>query len=459
MLDDTITAISTAMGEAGIGIVRISGKQAIEIWNKIFILKENKTINKIEARKIYYGFIRDRNGMIIDEVITFIMQAPNSYTTEDVVEIQCHGGLISVRKIMDTVLSLGARMAEPGEFTKRAFLNGRIDLSQAEAVIDVIKAKTDTSLNVAVQQLEGELSIEIRKNTGLLLDALAHIEASIDFPEHDIEDITQSNIYEIICKVKEQIKKLLDSFYEGKIVRDGLATAIVGKPNVGKSSLLNVLLKQNRAIVTDVPGTTRDIIEEYINIGSILLKLIDTAGIRETVDIVEKLGVERTIEAIYEADLVLFVCDISEQLTQQDEEILERIKNKKTLIIANKIDKGVNQDLEKLKERFGEESIIPMSVLNKTGLDQLETMIKKLIFNGKVETNHKKLITNIRHKNQLAKAYDAINRVLDAIEDGIPIDLLTVDIRETWSNLGEIIGETVNEDIINEIFTKFCIGK
>lgn len=459
MFEDTIAAIATAPGEAGIGIVRLSGSKAIEILDKIFKGKRAKSAFEIPSRVVSYGHIVGEDNNVVDEVLTIIMRKPNSYTTEDVVEIHCHGGIIPVRKIMELVLKNGAVMAEPGEFTKRAFLNGRIDLTQAEAVIDVITSKTETGLNAALNQLEGELSQELHRIMDDLLSILAHIEASIDFPEHDIEEVTQDNILKSAIKVTEAIKNLSDSFDEGKIVRDGLSTAIVGRPNVGKSSLLNVLIKESRAIVTDIPGTTRDIIEEYLNIGGVLVKLIDTAGIRETEDVVEKIGVERTKSAIEDAEVVIYVVDASMPLTQEDYDILQLIKQKRVIVAANKIDKGVNEDISKLIYDFGQDNVIKMSVKQKSGIDDLEDKIKDLVYHGKATVSKNKMVTNIRHRDLLDKALDSINKAVEELKDDIPVDLLSVDIKEAWGRLGQITGDVVEEDIINEIFSKFCIGK
>jgi tRNA modification GTPase len=457
--EDTIAAIATAPGEAGIGIVRLSGSMAIDILHKVFKGKSNRSVFDIPSRVVSYGHIIDENDNVVDEVLSIIMRTPNSYTKEDVVEIHCHGGIIPVRKIMELVLKSGAVMAEPGEFTKRAFLNGRIDLTQAEAVIDVITSKTETGLNAALNQLDGELSKELHSIMGDLLSILAHIEASIDFPEHDIEEVTQDNILNAAIKSYAAMKKLSDSFEEGKIIRDGLSTAIVGRPNVGKSSLLNIIIRENRAIVTDIPGTTRDIIEEYLNMGGILVKLIDTAGIRETVDVVEKIGVERTKSAIEEAEVIIFVVDASMPLTQEDYDILELIKSKKVIVAANKIDKGVHEDINKLEDFFSRENILKMSVKQKTGIEEIEEKIKELVYHGQASVSKNRMVTNIRHKDLLDKALEGVNRAINGLEDGVPIDLLSVDIKEAWRRLGQITGDVVEEDIINEIFSKFCIGK
>lgn len=457
--EDTIAAIATAPGEAGVGIVRLSGHKSIEVLNKIFKAKKNVKAIDIPSRMATYGHIIDNEGNVIDEVLVIIMREPYSYTTEDVVEIHCHGGIIPVRRIMELVLKNGALMAEPGEFTKRAFLNGRIDLAQAEAVIDVITSKTEKGLNAALDQLEGELSQEIHRIMDELVTILAHIEASIDFPEHDIEDITQDKILKTSENVMRAVKKLINSFEEGKIIRDGLSTAIVGRPNVGKSSLLNILIKENRAIVTDIPGTTRDIIEEYLNIGGILVKLVDTAGIRETEDVIEKIGVERTKSAIDEAELVIFTIDASSPLQEEDHEIMNLIKEKKIIVAANKIDKGLAVDLDYLTDKFEEGNIVEMSVKDRIGIDKLEMIIKHFVYQGQASVSKNKMVTNIRHKDLLDKAFESIEKAINSLKEGIPVDLLSVDIKEAWERLGQITGDVVEEDIIKEIFSKFCIGK
>lgn len=458
-MDRTIAAIATAPGEAGIGIVRISGDESIDILDKIFKPKKDVTVEELPSRTVVYGHVTDDYGDVLDEVLAIIMRKPYSYTTEDVVEIHCHGGIVPVRRIMQEVLKHGAELAEPGEFTKRAFLNGRIDLAQAEAVIDVITSKTETGLNAALNQLEGELSKAVRAVMDKLLAMLAHIEASIDFPEHDVEEITKSNIEAMLLEAKTSVRTLLESFDEGKLVRDGLRTSIIGRPNVGKSSLLNVLLKENRAIVTEVPGTTRDIIEEYLNIGGLLIRLVDTAGIRETEDIVERIGVERTKAVIKDSDLVILVVDASEELTDEDIEIIEMIKGKKVITALNKIDLGERHSSTMLKGLFGEENVIQMSVRNGVGIDKLEDRVKELVFQGKLSISNNSMVTNIRHKNLLDRALNNVQRAISSIEDDIPVDLVSVDIREAWSCLGAITGDSIEEDIVKEIFSKFCIGK
>jgi tRNA modification GTPase len=459
LTERTIAAIATAPGEAGIGIVRISGEEAIEILGKVFKPKKKIDIGDIPSRMVVYGHAVDRKGEALDEILAIVMRKPYSYTTEDVVELHCHGGIVPARRIMEEVLRNGADLAEAGEFTKRAFMNGRIDLAQAEAVIDVITSKTETGLNAAMNQLEGVLSKEIREIMDKLLSMLAHIEASIDFPEHDVEELTISNIKSMLLETKASTLALVDSFDEGKIVREGLNTAIIGRPNVGKSSLLNVLLKENRAIVTEIPGTTRDIIEEYLNIGGILIRLIDTAGIRESQDLVEQIGVERTKGAINNSDLVILVLDASNELFKEDNEIIDLIRTKKVIVVLNKTDLGLIIDEKYLIDLFGADNVIEMSVKNQVGIDKLEERIKGLVFQGKLSISKNNMVTSIRHKFLLDRTLENIEKAILSIEDEIPVDLISVDIREAWSSLGAITGDTVEEDIVNEIFSKFCIGK
>ena len=457
---DTIAAISTAVGEAGIGIVRLSGKEAITIANNIFKGVNNKSLAEAENRKMTYGHIIDqREEKIVDEVLIVSMKEPHTYTRENVVEIYCHGGIIPVKKILELLLSNGARLAEPGEFTKRAFLNGRIDLSQAEAVIDIIKAKTDKSFEVSMNQLEGSLSKKVSSIRDIILSMVAHVEVSIDFPEDDIEEVTYEELEQNANKVIHDIRKLLETSDRGKILRDGLNTVILGKPNVGKSSLLNALLRENRAIVTDIPGTTRDIIEEYLNIDGIPLKIIDTAGIRDTEDIVEKIGVDRARESIEFADLIIAVFDVSRDLSQEDYNIIELIKDRKSLVLLNKTDlpnKYTEEHLEKLLE--GKE-IISTSITKEVGIDVLENSIKNLFYSGEIEFDSSIVVTNMRHKNQLEKALKNIEDALYDIRLQVPLDCIEVDLRDCWENLGEISGDTINEDILDKIFSEFCIGK
>lgn len=461
IMSDTIAAISTAVGEAGIGIVRLSGKDSIEIANKIFKGSKVEELKKAENRKLTYGHIFDpENKEIIDEVLIAYMKEPYTYTRENMVEIYCHGGIISVRKILEIVLENGARLAEPGEFTKRAFLNGRLDLAQSEAVIDLIRAKTDKSFQVSLNQLEGNLSKKIREIRGILLEMLAHINASIDFSEEDdIDDIAYGQLEEKARIVRDEIERLLKTADRGKILRDGLNTVILGKPNVGKSSLLNSILRENRAIVTDIPGTTRDIIEEYVNIDGIPLKIIDTAGIRTTDDIVEKIGVDRAIDMVEKADLIIAVFDISSELTEEDFEIIEIVKNKNAIVLLNKSDLPRKYERDYFEQLLPGKKIINTSILKGIGIDVLEEEIKNIFYSGGVNIESDIVVTNMRHKNQLVKAKKNIEDGLEGIQAYVPLDCLEVDIKACWENLGEISGDTVSEDILDKIFSDFCIGK
>lgn len=459
-MTDTISAISTAIGEAGIGIVRISGKDSIEIANKIFKGEKIEKLKDGENRKLIYGYIIDpEKDEIIDEVLIVYMKSPYTYTREDMVEIYCHGGIIPVRRILELTLKYGARLADRGEFTKRAFLNGRLDLSQAEAVIDMINAKTDKSYDVSLNQLEGSLSKEIREIRDILLNMIAHIEVSIDFPDEDIEEVTYDQLEEDAKKVYEKIDNLLSTADRGRILRDGLNTVILGKPNVGKSSLLNAILRENRAIVTDVPGTTRDIIEEYVNIDGIPLKIVDTAGIRDTEDLVEKIGVDRAKEMVDKADLIIAVFDMSEDLSKEDEKIINIIRDKKSIILLNKTDLPVKFDEKQIRKMLPDKKIINTSIVKGIGLDELINSIKDMFYSGEMDIKNEVVITNVRHKNQLLKAKNNIEDGLEAIKLNMPLDCIEVDIRNCWKNLGEISGDTVTEDILDKIFSEFCIGK
>ena len=460
-MTDTIAAISTAIGEAGIGIVRLSGKDSIEIANKIFKGSKIDELKKAENRKLTYGHIIDpKTNEIIDEVLIAYMKEPYTYTRENVVEIYCHGGIISVRKILEAVLESGARLAEPGEFTKRAFLNGRLDLAQSEAVIDLIRAKTDKSFQVSLNQLEGNLSKKIREIRNTLLEMLAHINASIDFSEEeDVDDVTYMGLEEKARLVKDEIERLLKTADRGKILRDGLNTVILGKPNVGKSSLLNSILRENRAIVTDIPGTTRDIIEEYVNIDGIPLRIIDTAGIRTTDDIVEKIGVDKAKDMVNRADLIIAVFDVSSELADEDFEIIEIIKDKNAIVLLNKSDLPNKYDKDYFTELLPGKKIINTSILEGVGIDILEEEIKNIFYSGTVNIESDIVVTNMRHKNQLVKAKKNIEDGLEGIKANMPLDCIEVDIKACWENLGEISGDTVSEDILDKIFSDFCIGK
>lgn len=458
MIDDTIAAISTPIGSAGIGIVRLSGKRAVTIAESIFRGKKKK-LAEAPAFSITYGHIINMNEEVIDEVLVSVMRAPKSFTAEDVVEINCHGGVVAVRKVMEMVLKGGARLAEPGEFSKRAFLNGRIDLAQAESIIDLINAKTEKSLQVAVGQLTGTLSDKIRYMRRQLLELIAHIEAGIDFPEDDIEEITVTIIKKRLFEVLGDIRMLLETADTGKIFREGIKTVIIGKPNVGKSSLLNALLREKRAIVTDVPGTTRDIIEEVVSIRGIPLKLVDTAGIRDTEDFVEKIGVERSKEMFIGADLVLFMTDASTGLTEEDREIIKLMKNKNSLVIINKTDLKKQTDFSEIKGLVGEKDTVEMSLLTGEGLEVLEEKIEQLVYAGRVFVQDDVMITNIRHKNSLALVQKSLEEAVNTINAEMPVDCVAIDLKAAWETLGEITGETVSEDLIDQIFSQFCIGK
>ena len=402
-IDDTIAAIATAPGEGGIGIIRISGDKSLQVAQSIFKSKSGKMIKDYNTRTLIYGKIVD-GEKVIDEALVAYMKGPNSYTAEDVIEINCHGGFISVKKILELILSKGVRLADAGEFTKRAFLNGRIDLSQAEAIIDVIKSKTDMAHEVAQNQLEGSLAKKIKDLRMNVTEVLAHLEVSIDFAEEDVEEITYQTLEEKAIELRNEIKKLYDTAESGKILRDGLKTVIVGKPNVGKSSLLNSILGENRAIVTDIAGTTRDVIEEFVNIKGIPLKIVDTAGIRETEDIVEKIGVEKSRESFSTADLVIMVLDASRKLSEEDMEILENLKNKKTIVLLNKMDLEPKIELEKVKEFVNSEDIIEISALKHQGIEQLQDKIESMVYHGSVKNYYNLMITNLRHKDALFKS-------------------------------------------------------
>jgi len=460
-LSDTIAAIATAPGEAGIGIVRISGNKAIEIVDKIFKSKKGKKLTEFSERRVNYGYILNPStNEKVDEVLAVYMRSPFTYTTEDIVEIHCHGGFIPVKKILELVLRMGARTAEPGEFTKRSFLNGRIDLAQAEAVMDLISAKTDKGFDVALEQLEGSLSKKVREIIKNLMDILAHIEVSIDFAdEEDVDEVTLDILIKRSKEVKEEIQLLLETSNTGKIIREGLNTVIIGKPNVGKSSLLNALLGEARAIVTDVPGTTRDIIEENLSVKGIPLKIIDTAGIRETEDVVEKIGVERSKQFFNKADLIIFMLDASSELTKEDFEILKLIKERRALVIINKTDLPSKLDEQAISEYIEDKKIIRLSVTEEKGIEELENAIVDMVYAGDVRSKDRLLVTNVRHKNALERAFVAIEEGLEAMEKRLTMDFIEVDVKDCWEALGEITGETVAEDLIDHIFQNFCIGK
>lgn len=457
-MTDTIAAIATALSPSGIGIVRISGPESREIAGKVYRSKGGKKkLQDVPSHSIHYGFICDGDE-VIDEVLVMVMDGPRSYTGEDTVEIDCHGGVLAMRKILDTVVKNGARPADPGEFTKRAFLNGRIDLSQAEAVIDVINAKNEYALKSSVSQLRGNIQKAIKEIRGDLIYQIAYIESALDDPEHISIDGYGENLYKEVKKQEEWIDRLLLSVKDGKLVKEGIKTVIVGKPNAGKSSLLNTLLGEERAIVTDIAGTTRDILEETILLHGISLRIIDTAGIRETQDVVEKIGVEKAIDSAKDADLVLFVVDSSVPLDENDREIMELLKDKKTIVLLNKADLEQAVDEDDLKNTAGH-PVISVSAKEEQGIDLLEDKIKELFFQGGLEFNDEIYITNARHKAALEEARKSLEMVENSIEMQMPEDFFSIDLMNAYEALGRIIGESAGEDLVNEIFSKFCTGK
>lgn len=456
---DTIAAISTPPGEGGISIIRLSGDEVFSVIQKLF---KGRDLTKVASHTINYGHIIDpETHDEVDEVMVSVMRAPKTYTKEDIVEINCHGGIVATNRILQLCLSYGARLAEPGEYTKRAFLNGRIDLSQAEAVMDLIRAKTDKSMKVALDQLDGDLSKLIRHLRQDILDALAQVEVNIDYPEYDdVETMTTKMLLEKAQEVKQQIKTLLATAKQGKVLRDGLATAIVGRPNVGKSSLLNHLLHEDKAIVTDVAGTTRDVIEEYVNVKGVPLKLIDTAGIRDTTDKVEKIGVERSRKAINTADLVMLVLNASEPLTAEDQELLQATAKTQRILILNKTDLPQKLDLDKVKQAAGDSPLIETSILQQTGMDKLEETIAHLFFDEGIESSQNNvMVTNARHIGLLHQASDALDDVMQGIANGMPVDLVQIDMTRAWDLLGEITGDSYQDELLDQLFSQFCLGK
>ncbi|MEH7458973.1 tRNA uridine-5-carboxymethylaminomethyl(34) synthesis GTPase MnmE [Bacillus pseudomycoides] len=455
---DTIAAISTALGEGAIAIVRVSGEDAIEKVNRIF---KGKDLTAVSSHTIHYGHIVDLDtDQVIEEVMVSIMRAPKTFTRENIVEINCHGGLVSVNKVLQLILTQGVRLAEPGEFTKRAFLNGRIDLSQAEAVMDLIRAKTDRAMNVAINQMEGRLSKLIGRLRQEILETLAHVEVNIDYPEYDdVEEMTHNILIEKATHVRGEIQNILETSKQGKILREGIATAIIGRPNVGKSSLLNSLVQENKAIVTDIAGTTRDVIEEYVNVRGVPLKLIDTAGIRETEDIVERIGVERSKEMMGQADLVLVVVNYSEALTNEDEELFHAVQGKDFIVIVNKTDLPKKIDMERVMQLAGKNRIITTSLIEERGVDELEKAIADLFFEGTIESADMTYVSNARHIGLLTQAEKTIGDAIEAIGNGVPIDMVQIDLTRTWEILGEITGDTVHESLIDQLFSQFCLGK
>ncbi|MEQ2527909.1 tRNA uridine-5-carboxymethylaminomethyl(34) synthesis GTPase MnmE [Bacillaceae bacterium CLA-AA-H227] len=458
---DTIAAISTPMGEGAIAIVRLSGEQAIEIAGKLFQGVGGKKLTDVASHTIHYGHLIDpRTDEVAEEVMVSVMKGPKTFTKEDVIEINCHGGLVSVNRVLQLVLNAGARLADPGEFTKRAFLNGRIDLSQAEAVMDLIRAKTDRAMNVALGQMEGRLSRLISRLRQEILETLAHVEVNIDYPEYDdVEEMTHQLLIEKAQYVRDEIKKLLQTSQQGKILREGLSTVIVGRPNVGKSSLLNSLVHENKAIVTDIPGTTRDVIEEYVNVRGVPLRLLDTAGIRETEDIVERIGVERSRQVLKEADLLLLVLNYADDLTVEDENIFKAVEGMDVIVIVNKTDLPQRIDLERVKELAKDHKLVTTSLLEDVGVDELEEAIAALFFAGSIEAGDMTYVSNSRHIALLNQSLYSIEEAITNVSAGVPIDIVQIDLTRTWELLGEIIGESVHESLIDQLFSQFCLGK
>lgn len=450
-MEDTIAAIATAYGEGGIGIIRISGEDSRDILRKIFT-------GKIESRRLSYGKIVDENEHI-DEVLAVYMKGPKTYTGEDVVEINCHGSMVALRKTLALVLSKGARMAEPGEFTKRAFLNGRLDLSQAEAVIDVIKAKSDRSFDVAISQLEGSLSKRIEKIRQALLDLLVEVTVNIDYPDEDIEIMTYDKARDCLCNIRNMIGELLATSGSGRMIREGIRIAIVGKPNVGKSSLMNCLLRESRAIVTEIPGTTRDTIEEAVSIRNLPVYLIDTAGIRDTDDTVEKIGIEKTKEAFNNADYIILVVDGSRPLTSEDEEIISYVRGRRALVLLNKRDLGAEVTVDVISEKLPDCDIIETALSKGEGLKEIEDNIESLVYGGQISQGESLMVNNVRHIDLLKHADSAAGDALSLLEIMEPLDIVEIDIRNAYDFLGEIVGDTVSDEIINEVFARFCLGK
>ena len=457
MKTDTIAAIATAMSSSGIGIVRISGAEAVSIAEQVFELKSKKKLSEMPTHTIHYGHIHDGDE-VIDEVMVLLMKGPKSYTREDTVEIDCHGGIYVTRRILETVIKYGARPAEPGEFTKRAFLNGRIDLSQAESVIDIINSKNEFALKSSLSQLSGSVSNKIKDIRATVLHEIAFIETALDDPEHISLDGYPEKLSGIVKDVNVKIEKLLSNSDNGKILKEGISTVIVGKPNAGKSSLLNTLVGEERAIVTDIAGTTRDVLEEQINLNGIILNIIDTAGIRDTDDIVEKIGVDKAKKYLNDADLIIYVVDSSTKLDENDFEIMELLQERHAIILLNKSDLDAVTTVEDIKAHL-DKKMIAISAKEQTGMEEFEETIKEMFFTGEVSFNDEVYITNIRHKTSLQESLRSLQLVLQSIADEMPEDFYSIDLMNAYQELGNIIGESVEDDLVNEIFSKFCMGK
>lgn len=455
---DTIAAIATALGESAIGIVRLSGDEAIEIASKIF---KGKNLNNVDSHTINYGHIIDpETGKVIDEVMVSVLKAPRSYTTEDSVEINSHGGIMAIQRVLEAVLANGARLAEPGEFSKRAFLNGRIDLSQAEAVMDLIQAKTDKAMDASMNQLQGSLSTKIRSLRQEMLDTLAQVEVTIDYPEYDdVEEMSLKQLNETAVHVKEQIRKILHQAQHGRLFRDGINTAIIGRPNVGKSSLLNRLTGLEKAIVTDIEGTTRDTIEEYVNVRGVPLRLIDTAGIRQTDEVVERIGVERSRKVMEEADLVILILNQAQALQEVDIELLELTKDQNRIILLNKQDLEPKLTHADLEPYIQDADLIATSMLEESGIDELEAQIEQRFFSGEIKSGDVNYLLNTRHTQLLRQAISSLDEVLESTEMMLPVDLIQMDFTRAWDLLGEITGDSVQDELLNKLFSQFCLGK
>ncbi len=457
-MKDTIVAISTStMSSGGISIVRMSGPDAIAIADRVFVAKNKKSLSESQSHTVHYGVVKNEND-VVDEVLAVLMKAPNTYTREDIVEIDCHGGILVTKKVLETLLDAGARLAEPGEFTKRAFLNGRIDLSQAEAVIDVINSKNEYALKASVGQLDGKLSAKIKELRAILIEDIAFIEAALDDPEHISLDNFVNKLGINVDKCVDSVDNLLKSADNGRIMKDGIQTVILGKTNAGKSSLLNALAKEERAIVTDIEGTTRDVLEEQINMGGVLLNIVDTAGIRKTDDYVESIGVEKAKKYAKDAELVVFVVDATRKMDQNDEEILDLIREKNVIVLLNKSDMQAVLTKEDIKQKI-DCPVLQISAKEETGLEALETCVKDMFFHGNIQFNEEIYVTNARHKSLLKDALESLKLVQDGIEAGMSEDFLTIDLMGAYEKLGFIIGEEVEDDLADEIFAKFCMGK
>ncbi|WP_174615220.1 tRNA uridine-5-carboxymethylaminomethyl(34) synthesis GTPase MnmE [Virgibacillus ihumii] len=458
METDTITAISTPIGEGAIAIVRLSGPEAIKVAASVF---EGKNLLESASHTMHYGKIIDpETKETAEEVMVSVMRAPKTFTREDIVEINCHGGLVSVNRVLEIMLGKGVRIAEPGEFTKRAFLHGRIDLSQAEAVMDLIRAKTDKAMSVALKQMDGRLSSMIQRYRQDLLETVAHVEVNIDYPEYDdVEEMSNEMMQKKTKEVHDEIEELLQVAKQGKILREGLATAIIGRPNVGKSSLMNSLVQENKAIVTEVPGTTRDVIEEYVNVRGVPLRLVDTAGIRETEDIVEKIGVERSRQVLKESDLILFVVNNNEELSDEDEKLFEAVQGLDFIVIINKIDLEPKLDLNKVEQLTEGNPVISTSLVKEEGIDELESAIAETFFAGEIDTGDLTYVSNIRHIQLLKQAKQSLEDAMASLEMNMPLDIVQIDVTRTWEFLGEIIGDTASDSLIDQLFSQFCLGK